>query len=69
MPDQPIVYAKLMDARLNQPGERLYEHFRKRAVNDTEAVTDLLNDAYVQGLSDGFAQGIAAAAGEEAADA
>lgn len=59
MPDGPTAYAKLMDVRLNEPRGQLRKHFDKRGQDDAEAVADLLNQAYLEGLRDGFAQGVA----------
>jgi hypothetical protein len=61
MPDGPIAYAKLVDVNLDQPRRQLQQHFRKRGEDDAQEVSALLHKAYVEGLRDGFVQGVAAA--------
>jgi hypothetical protein len=39
----------------------LQQHFRKRGEDDAQEVSALLHKAYVEGLRDGFVQGVAAA--------
>jgi hypothetical protein len=56
------IYARLMDARLERPlaeTTRLIEAFFS-ASDLARCIEDLLKQAYVAGVTDGFAQGIAA---------
>ena len=63
---QPKAYARLMEAACDQPRQMLRAHFEKAAVDHTRTLAELLDRAYVEGVRDGFAQGIAAA--EEQSD-
>jgi hypothetical protein len=59
-PRGPVLYTKLMDIACDSLRPLIEERLVQTARNDARAVSDLLSNAYKQGLRDGFQQGVQA---------